>query len=962
MRYLPAGTITMLFTDIEGSTRLLQRLGERYANVLLECQRLLRAAFQQWHGYEVDTQGDAFFVVFPRAADAVSAAVDIQRALHDFQWPEGASVRVRIGIHTGEPQPLAEGYVGLDVHVAARIMSAGHGGQVLLSQATQALVKHDLPANVSLRNLGEHYLKDIQGPLRLFQLAIPDLPADFPPLKTSQRFYHMPTQLTSFLGREREKAAISDLLRHTDARLVTLTGPGGVGKTRLAIQVATHLRERFPDGAIFVDLAQVGDTDGVMTAIAQALSVREDMQRSLFTLIQATLQEQHLLLLLDNFEQVASAALGVANLLAACPLLKMLVTSRVALHLQAEHTFDVPPLALPDLPSLPDLSTLSQYPAIQLFVQRASAVLPDFQLTASNAPSIASICTRLDGIPLAIELAAAYIRHFSPQTLLARLERSLSVLTGGARDLPSRQQTLRCAIAWSYELLHPTEQQVFRRLAICVNGCDLAAAEYIGKAAGGLPGSVFAALEALVDQNMLRQQESGNGYVRFWFLQTLREYGLECLEAAGEMETTRSAHAAYYLSWAEQSASYMIGADQADWMDRLEQEYENLRTALDWLLENAQPGNAQAEQAVRLCIALGNFWETGGNSSEALAYLERALAISEGLSPAISAKAYYQASMFSLTLDDYKKSESYLRECQALFRQTGDKAGMAQILRLQGILARTRHSYKVARRLLEEALAIYKDSDDHRSVASTRETLAELFIAQGNYDQARSLLTENLALFNTLHEHYYTAYPLYHLACVSFLTGDLAQAHTQAWESRALFKQVRNKRLVAYVHSLLGHILLMQGEHGRAEELLEESVETFRGLQDRYGLAEALLALGRLAGLQGDLTRGRSRYKESWSLLQESGIQELSALCLEGLGEIIAAQLPEQAAQLWAHAALIRARLVTPMPPIYRPAYERAVAKARLHLGETAFKTAWAEGPNVTVEEVIRKIFYDHSA
>ncbi len=612
MRQLPTGTVTMLFTDIEGSTRLLQQLGDRYAGVLAEFRHLMRTAFQHWSGHEVDTQGDAFFVVFARAIDAVMAAVDAQRSLASHSWPQGTTVRVRMGLHTGEPSLTSEGYVGLDVHRAARIMSAGYGGQVLLSQTTRDLVEHELPVGVRLRDLGEHRLKDLGHPMRLFQLVIADLPADFPPLKTLDAHpNNLPVQPTPLIGREQKVAAVAELLGSEDVRLVTFTGPGGVGKTRLGLQVAAELSDRFVDGVFFVNLAPIREPEFVLRAIAQTLDVKETAEQGQgqaqpLHRLKAFLREKHILLVLDNFEQVTEAAVQVAELLAACPRLKVLVTSRIALHVRAEHEFSVPPLSVPNLKHLPDLVALSQYEAVALFIQRAQAVKPDFAVTSANAPAVAAICVRLDGLPLAIELAAARIKYFPAQTLLARLEQGLAVLSGGARDLPERQQTLRSTMAWSYDLLSPYERKLFRRLSVFVDGCTLDASEAICKAVDALEGDILEGLASLVDKSLLRQEEEAEGEPRFGMLQTLREFGLECLADAKEMEATRHAHALYYLRLAKETGPHLKGTAAARWLTRLEQEHENLRAALDWLLEQAyqEKDEQQAEEAFRLCAPL----------------------------------------------------------------------------------------------------------------------------------------------------------------------------------------------------------------------------------------------------------------------------------------------------------------------------------------------------------------------
>nr|HET6901475.1 adenylate/guanylate cyclase domain-containing protein [Ktedonobacteraceae bacterium] len=579
MQNLPTGTVTLLFTDIAGSTHLLTQLGDRYAHALAECRQVLRTAFGQWNGYVVDTQGDAFFVVFARATDAVSAAVAAQRALASHAFPHGAVVQVRMGLHTGEPQRTAEGYVGLDVHRAARLMSAGHGGQVLLSQATCSLVEQELPEDTSLRDLGEHRLKDLGRPMRLFQLAIADLPADFPPLHTLESFpNNLPVQPTLFLGREHEVAAIGGLLRREEARLVTLTGPGGTGKTRLALQVAANMSERFASGVFFVNLAPISDPALVVPTVAETLAVRERSGRSLLERLTEELRQREMLVLLDNFEQVVSAAEQVAALLSACPRLKMLVTSREVLHVRAEHEFPVPPLTVPDPDHLPDLATLSHNVAVALFLQQAQAVKPDFHLTDTNARTIAELCTRLDGLPLAIELAAARMKLFSSRALLARLGSRLSVLTSAARDVPTRQQTLRNTIAWSYNLLDVQEQWLFRQLSVFVGGCTMEAIEALCTLLGSESEPVLDTVTSLVDKSLLQHMEQQTGEEpRFVMLETIREYAFECLESHGETEAARRAHATYFLRLAEEAERELGGPQQVRWLEQLEVEHDNLR-------------------------------------------------------------------------------------------------------------------------------------------------------------------------------------------------------------------------------------------------------------------------------------------------------------------------------------------------------------------------------------------------
>jgi predicted ATPase/serine/threonine protein kinase/DNA-binding CsgD family transcriptional regulator len=956
-RNLPSGTVTLLFTDIEGSTLLLQQLGDSYAGVLAECRQLLRATFQEWNGREVDTQGDAFFIAFARATDAVLASVDAQRALSAHPWPDGAAVRVRMGLHTGEPTLTHEGYVGLDVHRSARIMSAGHGGQILLSQTTANLVEQDLPDDITLRDLGEHRLKDLARPKHLFQLVISGLPAEFPPLKTLDTYpNNLPVQLTPFIGRERELADVLQLLRRDDVRLLTLTGPGGAGKTRLGLQVAAELSDFFIDGVFFVNLAPISDHTLVVSTLAETLGIQERADPFLLKRLKDILSQRQILLLLDNFEQVVDASAQVVDLLTACPMLKILVTSREVLHVQAEHEFPVPPLELPDPKRLPDLAMLSHNAAIALFLQRAQAVKPDFQLTNANARAMVEICVRLDGLPLAIELAAARMKLLPPQALLARLDQRLAVLTGASRDLPARQQTLRNTIAWSYNLLDAAEQRLFRRLSVFVDGCTLEAIDAVCAALEGNSEGAQAldGIASLVDKSLLQQTEQEGVEPRFVMLETIREYGLERLTVNRELQTTRQAHAEYYLALAEEAEPQLWGPRQVWWLQRLEQEHGNLRAALGWFLERVD-AMQNIEKSLRLSASLRSFWMVRGYYSEGRNFLDQALARSEGVEKAVRAKGFWAAATMASFEHDYDLSEALSKESLTLYRELEDKRGIAYALYYLGGASAGKGDLAAARQLFEEALTLRREGDNKHDIAWSLNALASVVNEQGEYDRGGAMLEESLTLFRELGNIRGIALSLLDLAWVLFLSQiDSARIPSLLEEGDALRRELDDKPSIADSLILSGELALSRGDASMAHSLAEESVMLIREIGDRLHTSRSLAFLAKVIAFQGDQTAARVMYEESLALAEAGNSKRHMILGLEGLAGVLASQGDlVWAARLWGSAEALRDALGMPIAPVYHAEYERSIDAARSKLGDKIFANAWVEGRTMTPEQAL---------
>ncbi len=767
MTDLPTGTVTFLFSDVEGSTRLAQELADAWPPLLERHREIARAAWTAHEGVEIGTEGDSFFVVFSSAPHAIAAAAATQRGLAAEPWPSGATIRIRIGMHTGEGVLSGGSYVGLDVHRAARIANAGHGGQVLLSATTRALVDGSLPAGVTLREMGEHRLKDLSRPERIWDLLIEGLPADFPPLHTLNAVpNNLPTQLTSFLGRQREIAEGRQLL--IDGRLLTLTGPGGTGKTRLSLQLAADATDRYPDGIYFVPLGTISQSDLVLPTIAQAMGLVDPGTQALDRLADQ-IGTKCILLVLDNFEQVSDAAPHIAELLARASKMSILVTSRSPLRVYGEREFPVPPLGVPDPKHLPDFEQLSTYESVALFIERATAVRPDFSVTSANAPAVAEICVRLDGLPLAIELAAARVRVLTPQAIMDRLGDRLKLLSGGSRDLPERQQTLRGAIAWSHDLLDEADQRVFARFAVFAGGARLDAIETVVFDADEATDPLDA-IASLVDKSLIRQESEPGGEPRFRMLSTIREFAMEKLGERGEAEVLRERHAAWVVALVEEGAPRVFGDEQRVVLDRYEMEHDNIRAALAWAAEANH-----SETALRLLASSWRFWQMRGFLAEARETAERVLtlpgseAVPDARAAALEAAggiAYWQADMDAARL--------WYGEALDLARTSGDLGRIANAVYNMAFTYSfselSPENAARAREIATEAVDLFRQLGDEGGTGRALWGLSTVEFFNRDYPRSLELASEALEIFRRLGDRFMTGWALYMLAGSSLTT------------------------------------------------------------------------------------------------------------------------------------------------------------------------------------------------
>jgi predicted ATPase/class 3 adenylate cyclase len=875
----------MLFTDIEGSTRLLRELGpERYVVALERHRTLLRDAVARHGGVEVEMQGDSFHFAFADADAAIAAAAEAQH-LHVDGEPDGQPIRVRIGMHTGQPLVTGSLYAGLDVHRAARVMSAAHGRQVLLSDATKAAVG-GLPPDLDLRDLGPHRLKDLSEPERLHQLVADGLPSDFPPLRALHETT-LPIAPTPFLGRERELDEVQELLMQDDVRLLTLTGPGGTGKTRLALAVAERAVDRFEGGARFVGLAAVTDPELVAAAAAAALDIRQ-AAGSLVSALAAEIGDRRLLLVVDNFEQVLPAATLLAELLAACPALHLLVTSRAPLHVAAEHEYPVPPFDEED--------------AVQFLLGRVHAARPTLDLDETATETAQAIAARLDGLPLALELAAARVRVLPLPGLLTRLDAALPLLTGGARDAPARQRTLRATIDWSYGLLPPPSQTLLARLSVFAGGFTLEAAEAVCEAR-------LDVLEALVEHSLIRIAVT-DGESRFSMLAVIREYAGELLDGTGEAGAIRDRHAGFHLELATDAEERMVGPETAAQIRRVRREHDNMRAALAWSLAT------DPVTALGLGTRLQRFFYLGGYSAEGLRALEAALGRAEDVDPLLRGQALRSAGTLAEGAGDVVRARRYLDEALEVLRPLGVQREIAVALNNVGAVATKQGDYDGARSYLEDSIELKRASGDRRGIAITLSNLGMLEARTGEYDAGR--------------------------------------AHQE--EALASLRELGEPNAVANAVAALGEVAVLEGDPTRARPLLEESLRMCEELGDPAAAVEVLALLARVSLAEGDADAALARLAQAAELLLPLDDAYGAVTVLEATADVLVGRHPARAVWLRSVSSSTRADVGAPETPAERGWAVQTLDRARAALSEREYEEMWKAGTAVDLGTALRSL------
>jgi len=831
----PTGTVTFLFTDIEGSSRLWENHADAMAVALARHDAILRDTIQARGGHIFKTIGDAFCVAFPVATGALDAAVAAQRLLRDEPWEEIERIKVRMGIHTGSAESRDADYFGPVLNRVSRLLAAAHGGQMLLTLATEELVRDHLPVGISLRDLGERRLRDLNRPERVFQVIAPDLPSDFPALRSLEIFpNNLPVQLTSFIGREKEMAEVKRLLGTT--HLLTLTGTGGTGKTRLSMQVAADLLDQFPDGVWLIELATIDDPSQVAAAIAAPLRVRDEPGQPMLLTLTNYLRNKQLMIILDNCEHLVAECARIAEtLLRASPGLQILASSREPLGIAGERTWPVPSLSIPEtwreeIRGEQAAERLTQYESVRLFIDRAIAVRPGFQATNQNAPYIAEICWRLDGIPLAIELAAARIRVLSIDQIASRLNDQFRLLTGGSRTALPRQQTLRALIDWSFDLLTEQERTLLRRLSAFAGGRTLEAVEAVCSDDKLTDFEIIDVLTSLVDKSLVTVEKSPGKEPRYTILESVWHYGREKLVEAGESDALRTRHLGHFLKIANEAAPNLLGAQQFIWLERLQPDFYNFRYALDSSLEV----EGLAPLGMKLAVALGRFWEIRSLLVEGRELLASILAHPANAAPTADRAAALQlAGRLAWLADRIGEGRLYSEEAVTIFRSLGDDAGLCAAGVDYVLYLFDQQRFDEARALLRQCDEIALRLGGKRLIAGVRRVQGMEATVEKRYEESLAIHEESLALYTEVGDKWSCGILQWGAGVTATFLGDFEKARTYFRACLEGSWSLGNRWAVAYPLEAFAALAVAEGQYVRGARLLGAA----EALRSEFGIS-----------------------------------------------------------------------------------------------------------------------------
>ncbi len=955
---LPAGSITFLFTDIEGSTQLWEKYPEAMKDALAKHDSLLRSIFESHNGHVFKTIGDAFCVAFASPSDALVASLEAQRALQTESWGK-TPIKVRMALHTGEAEARDNDYFGTTVNRVARIMSAGHGGQILLSQDTEAQLQNNLPQAVTLKEIGKHRMKGLTQLEQVYQVVAADLPSDFPRLNTLDiSLNNLPLELTSFVGRENEIAQVKQLLTHT--RLLTLTGAGGCGKTRLSLEVASQLQADYPDGVWFVELAPLADPSLVLPSVAGVLGVREQQGYALRDLLTEYLRQKKTLLILDNTEHLVEACAEFASdILRAALHLHLMVTSREALGIGGEQIFYVPSLQLPDVRETITVETIAPMESVRLFVERVTAVQPGFSLTSANASAVAQICRRLDGIPLAIELAAARVQALSVEQIAKRLDDRFRLLTGGSRTALPRQQTLRTLIDWSYNLLTEPERILLRRLSVFAGGWTLEASEAVCAGDGIAKDDVCDLVMYLVARSLILP-ESQDGEMRYRFLETIRQYARDRLLDTDEGTSVRDRHLDYYLQLVQETETKLHGSEELATLDRLDIEHDNFRAALEWAL-----GEGRVERGLQLAGALTWYWDVRAYWREGLERATSLLAQPEAAAMNLSrANGLLVAGVMTDRgrLGDVQTSRQYFEELIAIAGKNGDAGKPFLALGLLNLGdSMFGDDPALGKSMLEEGLTIAQTLGQQWLVVMFLECRGKCFLGMRDFDASRKSLEECLTLCQQIGDKRQMALVLRGIANISFYQRHYASIRQLYEQSLNLLQEVKDRAVFAVTLTMLAEFEFIDGKYDLSKRYTLECVEIQRELGMKLIPIGSYVRLGYIALHYGEFASARSYFSEGLAAAREIGSKAGIAYGVGTFASMMAVE--KQAGRAIPLFAFFHTffelgdkRSFTPMDEMI---YEKYLAIAREQVDEATFNAAWAEGQKMTLEQAIEYALSD---